>query len=136
MQMKRFALAVSVVLALALSSVALAAGTLSGTYKTKVTSTAEGGFLKGTWTIKFKNGTYTVTDNGKVVVHGKNTIKGSKITFQDTSGKFACVGSGTSGTYTFRLNGKQLTFTKVKESKKACAAGRVIVLTGGVFTKV
>ena len=134
--MKRFALAVSVVLALALSSVALAAGTLSGTYKTKVTSNAEQGFLKGTWTIKFKGAAYTVTDNGKVVVHGKDTIKGSKITFQDTSGKFACLGAGTSGTYTFKVTGKKLTFTKVKEAKKSCAAGRAVVLTSGTFTKV
>jgi hypothetical protein len=134
--MKRFALAVSVIAALSLCSVALAASTLSGTYKTKVNSTAQGGFLNGTWTIKFKNGHYTVTDNGMVVIHGKDTIKGSKITLQDTSGKFACRGKKSAGTYKFKVTGKKVKFTKVKESTKSCAAGRVVVLTSGSFTKI
>jgi uncharacterized protein YdeI (BOF family) len=136
MYMKRFALAIALIAALSLSSVALAAGTLSGTYKTKVNTTAQGGFLNGTWTIKFKSGHYTVTDNGTVVIHGKDKIKGSKITFQDVSGKFACVGKKSAGTYKFKLTGKKLKFTKVKESTKSCGQGRAVVLTSSTFTKV
>ena len=109
--MKRFVLAASVVVALGLCSVALAASTLSGTYKTKVHTSALGGGLNGTWTIKFSGmvpggnqGLYTVTDNGAVVVHGKDTIKGSKLSLKDTGGKDSCLGTGTTVTYKFKLN--------------------------------
>jgi hypothetical protein len=47
--MKRLAIAAS----LALPAAALVAGTLSGTYKKKITGTALGGTLNGIWTIKF-----------------------------------------------------------------------------------
>jgi hypothetical protein len=129
--MKRFALAVSVIAALGLCSVALAASTLSGTYKTKITSSALGGQLKGTWTIKFKSGGYTVAANGKVVILGKFSIKGSEITLKDKSGPDKCPAPGT---YKFKLKGKTLKFTKVSDSNPSCA-GRPIVLKG-TFTKV
>jgi len=50
-QMKRLALAASVIVALALSSVAFAGGTLAGKYSTKVTSPPE---FKGTWVMNRK----------------------------------------------------------------------------------
>lgn len=129
--MKRVALAASVVAALGLCSVALAASTLSGTYKTKIHTSALHGALNGTWTIKFKSGRYTVTDNGAVVLHGKDKLKGTKITLTDQSGPDAChMGSGT---YKFKLKGSKLTFTKV--SSDPCV-GRVTVLTTGPFTKI
>ena len=141
--MKRFAIAASVVAALALCSVAFAAGTLSGTYKAKIHTTALGGALNATWTIKFSGmvaggdqGLYTVTDNGAAVVHGKDTIKGTKISLKDTGGKDSCLGSGTTGTYKFKLKGSKLKFTKISETKKSCGQGRAIVLTSGTFTKV
>jgi hypothetical protein len=133
--MKRFALAASVVAALGLCSVALAASTLSGTYKTKIHTTALGGAVNGTWTIKFKSGRYTAAQNSKVVVKGKNKITGSKITFKDTSGKDSCLGTGTTGTYKFKLKGNKLKFTKISDSNPRCQ-GRVVVLTSGTFTKV
>jgi hypothetical protein len=141
--MKRFALAVSVLDALGLCSVALATSTLSGTYKTKVHSSALGGVLKGTWTIKFSGmapgsnqGVYTVTENGTKVLHGRDTIKGTKISFKDTGGKDSCLGAGTTGHYKFKLKGHKLKFTKISEAKKGCGQGRLIVLTSGTFTKV
>jgi hypothetical protein len=141
--MKRFALAGSVVVALGVCSVALAASTLSGTYRTKVHTTALHGFVNGTWTIKFSGmvpgsnqGLYTVTDNGAVVIHGKDTIKGSKISFKDTSGRDSCLGAGTTGHYKFKLKGSKLKFTKISETKKSCGQGRAVVLTSGTFTKV
>jgi hypothetical protein len=141
--MKRFALAVSVLGALGLCSVALATSTLSGTYKTKVHSSALGGALKGTWTIKFSGlvagstrALYAVTDNGVKVTHGINTIKGNKISFKDTGGKDSCLGAGTTGHYKFKLKGNKLKFTKISETKKGCGQGRLLVLTSGTFTKV
>ena len=133
--MKRFALAASVVAALGLCSVALAASTLSGTYKTTIHTTALGGAVNGTWTIKFKSSGYTAAHNGAVAVRGKNTIKGSKITFKDKSGKDSCLGAGTTGTYKFKLHANKLKFTKISDSSPSCS-GRVVVLTSATFTKV
>ena len=56
--MKQLAIAASVVAALALSSVAIAGGTLAGKYTTTIKSPAE---FKGTWVLNLaKGGTYTV----------------------------------------------------------------------------
>lgn len=129
--MKRFAIVTTVFVALALCSAALAASTLSGSYRTKIKSSALGGALNGTWTIKLKGGKYTVADNGKVVIHGNYAIKGSKITLRDKSGPDACPAPGT---YRFKLKGKSLKFSKVSDPNPACV-GRVIVLRS-TFTKV
>jgi hypothetical protein len=129
--MKRLTVAVSVAVVLALASVALAAGTLSGTYKTTIGSAPLGGALKGTWTIKFNSPDYTVTDNGTAVIHGKYSITGTKITFNDKSGKDACPSPGV---YKFTLNGSKLKFTRVSDSATKCA-GREGVLAGS-YTKL
>ncbi|HWF34715.1 MAG TPA: hypothetical protein VG295_05075 [Solirubrobacteraceae bacterium] len=129
--MKRFIIALSCLLALGAASGALAAGTLSGTYRTKIHTSALGGAVNGTWTLAFKSGAYTVTDNGAVVIHGRYTITGDKITLRDKSGKDACPGSGT---YKFALTANKLKFTRVRDPKPACV-GRVTVLAGK-FTKV
>jgi hypothetical protein len=141
--MRRFAIAVSVIATLALCSVALAASFPFGTYKTKIHTTALGGALNGTWTIKFggrvpgsNQSLYTVTDNGAVVLHGRDTIRGTKISFQDLGGKDSCLGTGTTGTYKFKLKGTKLKFTKISETKKSCGQARATVLTSGTFTKV
>jgi hypothetical protein len=128
--MKRFALAISIVAALSLASVALAAGP-NGTYKTKITSNAVGGHLKGTWTIKFKSGAYTVTDNGTVVIHGKYTVSGSTMTLVDKTGPDKCPGRGK---YKFSITGSSLKFTKVSDTS-ACV-GRITVLTSKTLTKI
>src|ERR1700678_3454132 len=128
--MKRLATIASFLVALGLCSVALGASTLSGTYKAKIHTTALHGQLNGTWTIAFKNGAYTVTDNGKAVIHGKYTLDADKITLRDKSGPDACPAPGT---YRFTLTGDALKFTKVSDSNPQCV-GRVTVL-GGKFTK-
>jgi hypothetical protein len=128
--MKRFAIAVSVAVVLVLASVALAAG-LSGTYKTTIGSAPLGGALKGTWTIKFNSPDYTVTDNGTAVIRGKYSITGTRITFNDKSGKDACPNPGV---YKFALNGSKLKFARVSDSATKCA-GREAVLAGS-YTKV
>jgi hypothetical protein len=118
-------------LALALCSVAIAVAAPSGTYRTKIHTTALHGAVNGTWTISFKNGAYTVTDDGAAVIHGKYSISADKITLRDKSGKDACPAPGT---YRFALADHQLKFTKVSDANPACI-GRVTVLAGK-FTKV
>jgi hypothetical protein len=122
---------VSVFVVLLLAATALAAAALHGTYKTTITGTALGGAVNGKWTINFASPNYTVTDAGAVVIRGKYSTSGSKITFTDKSGKDACP---TPGIYTFKLNGSKLKFTRVSDSFAKCA-GRVTVLAGS-FTKV
>jgi hypothetical protein len=128
--MKRLAIGLTVAVALAGCSAAIAAGTLSGTYRTKIHTSALHGAVNGTWTINFKSGAYTVTDDGAAVIHGKYSIKGDKITLTDKGGKDACPASGT---YKFTLAGNKLKFTRVSDSNPACV-GRVTVLAGK-FTK-
>jgi hypothetical protein len=119
-QMKQLAIAVSVVAALALSSVALAGGTLPGRYTTTIKSPAQ---FKGTWVLSLaKGGTYNV-DNGQLLIRGRYATTGSRITFGHETGDGACAKSGT---YTWKKTGKTLTFSRVSESP-ACS-GRSGVL--------
>jgi hypothetical protein len=118
---QRFALAFSVVAALASSSVALAGGTLAGEYKAKISSPPE---FKATWVMKFaKSGTYTVAMDGHVIVRGTYSSSGSTITFRHETGEGACAKTGK---YTWKKSGKTLKFTRMSDST-ACA-GRSGVL--------
>ncbi len=120
-QMKQLAIAASVVAALALSSVALAGGTLAGKYTTTIKSPAK---FKGTWVINLaKGGTYTIMDNGQLLVRGKYSTTGSKITFGHETGNGACAKSGT---YSWKKTGNTLKFTRVSDS--AACSGRSGVL--------
>src|SRR6266508_5815557 len=120
-QMKQLAIAASVVAALALSSVALAGGTLAGKYQTTIKSPAQ---LKGTWALNLtKGGTYTIVDNGQLLVRGKYSTTGSKITFGHETGSGACAKSGT---YTWSKTGKTLKFRRVHDSP--LCSGRSAVL--------
>ena len=113
-QMKRLAMATTVVAALASSPVALAGGTLPGKYATTIKSPAQ---FKGTWVLNLaKGGTYTV-NNGQFVIRGRYATAGSRITFGHETGDGACAKSGT---YTWRRNGKTLRFRGVSESP-ACS---------------
>jgi hypothetical protein len=127
--MKKLAIAAAVIAA-AVPSVAIAAGGLSGTYKTTVHTTALGGALNGTWKIKFTSNGYMVSFGGKVVVSGRNAYNGPRIVFNDTSGADKCSGSGV---YTYKLTGNKLTFTKVSDTQSCI--GRQLVLKG-TLTKV
>lgn len=127
--MKRLALAAVVAACLSISSTALAATVPNGVYQTQITSGTYGGVLKGTWTISFAHGTYSVTDKGAPVITGVFKISGNEMTLTDKKGKDACPGSGT---YSFKLAGNSLKFARVKDSK-ACT-GRIVVLAGS-FTK-
>ena len=132
--MKRIFTAVVIAVGLSMCSVAVAVAAvgLNGTYKTTIQSTALGGALNGTWTVKLKNDKYHVADNGHPIVHGTYTIKGNKISLKDTGGEGKCPGTGV---YKFKVSGTKLTLKKVHDPAAACI-GRVVVLTSGPLTKV
>ena len=120
--LKQLALSASLVVMLALSSVALASGTLAGKYITSIKSPAQ---FKGTWVLNLaRGGTYTVVDNGQLLIRGRYATSGSRITFGHETGDGACAKSGT---YTWKKTGKTLRFTRISDSP-ACS-GRSGVLT-------
>ena len=108
---KQLVLAVAVLAALTMSSVAFAGGGVAGTYATTIKSPAE---LKGKWVVTFtKRGTYTVALNGKALARGKYTATATTITLREPSG------CGGTGTYTWKRSGKTMTFVRKREAK-AC----------------
>jgi hypothetical protein len=123
MQMKRFgALAVVtvVVVALAASSVALAAGGLSGTYTTTIKSPAQ---LKGRWVLTFaQGGSYTVAVNGQPVARGRYTSTAKTITLDRERGS-GCTGAGT---YAWKKSGTTVSFTRKRESGSCQARAAVL----------
>jgi hypothetical protein len=122
--MKRLAIGVSLIAALALPSVVLATGALAtaalplGKYTAKVKTPAN---LKGTWVLNFmKGGKYAISDNGAVVVRGHFTST-SRIYLSGETGPAACPQLGV---YSWKRAGKTLKFTKVSDP----CVGRATVL--------
>jgi hypothetical protein len=128
--MKRIVGAAGLLAALVLCTAALAASLPNGSYTGTVGGSVLGGQVKGTWTLAFASPNYTITFNGANVVKGSFSQGGGKITFNDKSGKLACKGS--KGVYSYKLNGRTLTFKKVSDPNKC--AGRIAVLASS-FTK-
>jgi hypothetical protein len=121
--LKHLAVAASLVATLALSSVALAGGSLAGKYTTTIKSP---GHLKVTWALNFAtSGTYTV-DNGQLLIRGRYSTHGSRITFGHETGDGACTKSGT---YTWRKTGRTLKFTRVSESPVCSGRSGVLAHT-------
>lgn len=117
----------AVIAMLAVSSVALAAGGLVGTYSTTVKSPAQ---LKGKWAITFaKGGAYTVAVNGETVARGRYASTATTITLDRERGS-GCTGAGT---YAWKKAGKSVTFTKKRDS--ASCQARALVLSHR-FTQV
>lgn len=105
----QLALAGAVVMALAMSSIALAAAGVSGTYATTIKSPAE---LKGKWVLTFtKGGTYKVALNGKTLARGTYAATAATITLREPSG------CGGSGTYAWKRSGKTMTFFRKREAR-------------------
>jgi hypothetical protein len=114
-------LLVAAVAALALSSVALASGGLSGTYKTTIKSPAD---LKGTWALALATGgTYKVTMGRHPVARGTYSSTSKTITFLHERGS-GCNGVGT---YAWKRSGKTLTFVRKREAPSC--QGRAAVLS-------
>jgi len=105
---------------LAVSSVALAAGGLSGKYTTTIKSPAQ---LKGRWLLTFaQGGSYTVAVNGQAVARGKYTSTAKTITFVRERGS-GCTGAGT---YGWSRSGKTVSFTRKRESSSCQARAAVL----------
>ena len=119
--MKRLAFIAALVAALMLPAAALADGPPPGAYSTKITAPA---VVKGTWVIKFtKAGTYTIVQNGKVVVHGKILSIDPQVQFYGETGPRACKSLGF---YNWKRSGKVLKFSSLSDPH---CAGRAIVLS-------
>jgi hypothetical protein len=113
--------AAAVILTLAVSSVALAAGGVAGTYTTTIKSPSE---LKGKWRLTLTSGgTYTATLNGEDRARGKYSATATTITLREP----AATGCGGTGTYAWKRTGKTVTFTRRREAP-ACQA-RAAVFT-------
>jgi hypothetical protein len=124
--MKRIAIAMSILAALAFATAAIATGTITGKYTTTITAPAS---VAGRWTLDFKtNGTGTVAFDGQLTGN-VFTVKGSKLTAPGGKGH-SCPNVGT---YRIHLAGKHLTFTVIKDE---CTVGRKLVLPGHTYTKV
>jgi hypothetical protein len=105
---ERFVGAVVVILALAASSVALAAGGVVGTYTTTVKSPPQ---LKGSWSLTLtKGGIYKVALNGKALARGTYTATATTITLREPTG------CGGTGTYAWKKSGKTMRFIRKRES--------------------
>ena len=108
-KMRRLAALASIIAALALPSVALAASSPVGTYTATIKTPAA---LKGTWVLSFKKGgTYAISDNGAVVVRGHFTST-PRVSLSKETGPAACPQVGT---YTWKRAGKKVTFSKVSD---------------------
>jgi hypothetical protein len=116
----RVVLAAAAILALAVSSVAIASGGVVGTYTTTVKNPAQ---VKGKWMLALaKGGSFTVALNGEIVARGRYSATPRRITFGPERGS-ACRGSGT---YGWRKSGKTMTFTRKREA--VSCQGRAAVL--------
>lgn len=115
---RRFAIALSIVAALALAPAALATGTLTGKYKATIPASVAGGAVTGTWTLDFKHASVVITDNGTTIGHSSASVKGSNLRIGPGA---TCPGSGT---YKFKLKNNKLKFTPIKD---ACAARKAVL---------
>jgi hypothetical protein len=81
--LRRYLAAIVPILTLALfAPLALASTSLTGTYRTEVTTPAS---LKGTWSFKFAHGRDSQSLNGKEIAHGTYTISGATIKFANAA---------------------------------------------------
>lgn len=112
--------------AAAFAALVLFAGTASAADFPKGTITNELGGQE--WTIRYEGGgRYTVSAGGDVVAEGKYTATADRIEMTDEKGSRA--NPGKTGKYTWKRDGKTLTFTKVEDEVR----GRVGALTTGAW---
>ena len=108
MRLKLIGLVLVGLLVLGVSSVALAAGGLPGTYTTTVKSPSQ---LKGKWVLTLAtDGTYRVALNGKALARGTYSATPTTITLREPQG------CGGTGTYAWKKSGKTMTFIRKRES--------------------
>ena len=101
-------LTVLFIVLLALDTVARTADFKKGTYS------ATAGGTK--WSIRYAdNSKVTVTKDGAALVEGTYKVTGDLLEVTDESGPMACGGEQKTGKYKWKLEGKNLTFTKVED---------------------
>ena len=95
-------------------------------------------FPKGTFTLKDKDGAvwavtfdgkgkFSVTRDGKDAVMGSYKVTKDELQITDEAGPQAATGDAKTAVYKWKLDGKKLSFTKVKDE----AGGRAAVVTAG-----
>jgi hypothetical protein len=105
----------------------------NGIYKARVETRALSGALNGVWRLTLHGRGYTFNYTGRisknVIISGNDVIAGHTITFRDHRG--ACAAKPGSGgcrylacrkpaTYTFKLAGRRLTFSRVRDPNSDC----------------
>jgi hypothetical protein len=121
---------------------ALVAVVLSLLWLGLTSSAGAADFPKGTFTLKDPGGTswavkfygegmFTVTRADKDVVEGTYKVNKDEIELTDEKGPFAGSGDAKTGTYKWKLEGGQLTFTKIKDESQ----GRSRILTAGTWER-
>jgi hypothetical protein len=99
-------------------------------YSTKIVG-AKPALLNGTWRLTVNRKSFSVAKGTAFAVSGTARIVGNRITFHDLAGPFSCRGAQATGVYSWRVSGKRLTLTAVREP----CAGRKTILTKP-FTRV
>jgi hypothetical protein len=112
------------------AGVASAATSPKGTYTTSIKGVAAA--IDGKWQVVLTaSGPFTITRNGALAIKGRTSVVGSKITFRDSSGHYACP-PAQAGVYRWKLAGRSLTLTAIAER----CQGRLLVLTRHPLTKI
>jgi hypothetical protein len=113
--------------AASLAALVLFAGAASAADFPKGTISTELGGQE--WTIRYEDGgRFAVSAGGDVVAEGQYKAAGDEIEMTDEKGSRA--NPGKTGKYTWKREGKSITFTKVDDEVK----GRVGALTNGTWT--
>jgi hypothetical protein len=120
-QTRRLVLALVVLVALAASSGALAAGEMAGKYTATINTPDE---IEGKWILTLgPRGSYSVKWDGMLVARGKYSATAKTITLGPERGHSGCAGSGT---YAYKKVGKTVSFTRKREAPSC--GGRAAVL--------
>jgi hypothetical protein len=99
-------------------------------YSTKIVG-ATPAVLDGTWRLTVNRRSFSVAKGAMLAVSGTARIVGNRITFHDLGGPFSCRGAQATGVYSWRVSGKRLTLTAVREP----CTGRRTILTKP-FTRI
>ena len=83
-------------------------------YSTKIVG-ATPAVLDGTWRLTVNRRSFSVAKGAMLAVSGTARIVGNRITFHDLGGPFSCRGAQATGVYSWRVTGKRLTLTAVRE---------------------
>ena len=107
----------AVVLVLSMFSIAFAAQFPTGRYVTQ---------LEGDeWTISFTTVEASVYKNDQQVILSDYRVSQNEIEFSNERGVYACIGAVSTGRYTWRFDGVNLTFINLDDE----CPGRILVLT-------